>query len=69
MKISNLSSATRTSPFLFCIGMFFVALFFSVFVCSAIYYAVRTDGVSTKTQQLVQQPSGAQQPALASIIK
>ena len=27
-------------PFLFCIGMYFVALFFSIFICSAIFYAV-----------------------------
>ena len=27
-------------PFLFCVGMYFVALFFSIFICSAIFYAV-----------------------------
>ena len=27
-------------PFLFCIGMYFVALFFSIFVCSSIFYAM-----------------------------
>ncbi len=27
-------------PFLFCIGMYFVALFFSILVCSAIFNAV-----------------------------
>ena len=27
-------------PFLFCIGMYLVALFFSIFICSAIFYAV-----------------------------
>ena len=27
-------------PFLFCIGMYMVALFFSIFVCSAIFYAI-----------------------------
>jgi len=27
-------------PFLFCIGMYFVALFFSIFICSAIFYAI-----------------------------
>jgi len=25
-------------PFLFCIGMYVVALFFSIFVCSSIFY-------------------------------
>jgi len=27
-------------PFLFCIGMYIVALFFSIFICSAIFYVV-----------------------------
>jgi hypothetical protein len=27
-------------PFLFCVGMYIVALFFSIFICSAIFYAV-----------------------------
>lgn len=27
-------------PFLFCIGMYFVALFFSIFICSAVFYAI-----------------------------
>ena len=26
-------------PFFFCIGMYVVALFFSIFVCSSIFYA------------------------------
>ncbi len=26
-------------PFLFCAGMYIVALFFSIFVCSSIFYA------------------------------
>ena len=25
-------------PFLFCVGMYFVALFFSIFICSAIFH-------------------------------
>jgi hypothetical protein len=27
-------------PFLFCVGMYFVALFFSIFICSAIFHVV-----------------------------
>ncbi|MCO5235993.1 MAG: hypothetical protein M9933_06955 [Chitinophagaceae bacterium] len=29
-------------PLLFCIGMYFVVLLFSVFVCSSIYHAVKS---------------------------
>lgn len=35
-------------PFLFCVGMYFVALFFSIFICSAIFYAVNPSRPITK---------------------
>ena len=38
-------------PFLFCIGMYFVALFFSIFICSAIFYAVNPKKPVAKTDQ------------------
>lgn len=37
---STFSAIGGYQPFLFCIGMYFVALFFSIFICSAIFYAV-----------------------------
>lgn len=37
---STLSAIGGYQPFLFCLGMYFVALFFSIFICSAIFYAV-----------------------------
>jgi len=41
MKRRNtLSAIGGYQPFLFCIGMYFVALFFSIFICSAIFYAI-----------------------------
>lgn len=36
-------------PFLFCIGMYFVALFFSIFICSAIFYAINPKKPIAKT--------------------
>ena len=41
---STLSAIGGYQPFLFCIGMYFVALFFSIFICSAIFYAVNPKG-------------------------
>ena len=38
-------------PFLFCIGMYFVALFFSIFICSAIFYAVNPKKPIAKNDQ------------------
>lgn len=37
---STFSAIGGYQPFLFCIGMYFVALFFSIFICSAIFYAI-----------------------------
>jgi hypothetical protein len=37
---STFSAIGGYQPFLFCIGMYVVALFFSIFICSAIFYAV-----------------------------
>lgn len=36
---TTLAAIGGYQPFLFCIGMYFVALFFSIFICSAIFYA------------------------------
>ena len=41
---STYSAIGGYQPFLFCIGMYFVALFFSIFICSAIFYAVNPKG-------------------------
>lgn len=37
---STFSAIGGYQPFLFAIGMYFVALFFSIFICSAIFYAL-----------------------------
>jgi hypothetical protein len=36
---TTLAAIGGYQPFLFCIGMYFVALFFSIFICSAIFYS------------------------------
>ena len=46
---STFSAIGGYQPFLFCIGMYFVALFFSIFICSAIFYAVNPKGEIAKT--------------------
>ena len=40
MKRNTLSSIGGLQSFFFCLGMYFVALFFSIFVCSSIFYAL-----------------------------
>jgi hypothetical protein len=38
-------------PFFFCIGMYFVALFFSIFICSAIFYAANPKKTIAKSSK------------------
>ena len=63
MKRSTFNAIGGWQPFLFCAGMYIVALFFSIFVCSSIFYAFnarsearaaeKTAMVTTAKQQLV----------------
>jgi hypothetical protein len=46
---STLAAIGGYQPFLFCIGMYFVALFFSIFICSAIFYAINPKKSIAKT--------------------
>lgn len=48
-------------PFLFCIGMYFVALFFSIFICSAIFHVF-----NPKTSIVRKSDAPAQKTAQAS---
>ncbi len=48
MRRKTLSSIGGWQPFLFCIGMYVVALFFSIFVCSSIFYALNSRPVAGK---------------------
>ena len=47
---STLSAIGGYQSFFFCIGMYFVALFFSIFICSAIFYAINP-GTSIAKQE------------------
>ena len=47
---STFSAIGGYQPFLFCIGMYFVALFFSIFICSAIFYAINPKKAVAKTE-------------------
>lgn len=49
---STFSAIGGYQPFLFCIGMYFVALFFSIFICSAIFYAVNPKKNNIAADQL-----------------
>jgi hypothetical protein len=40
---STLSAIGGWNSFFFCVGMYFVALFFSIFVCSSIFYIANSN--------------------------
>jgi hypothetical protein len=46
---SNLSAIGGWNSFFFCVGMYFVALFFSIFVCSSIFYIVNSNKAAKGT--------------------
>ena len=46
---STLAAIGGYQPFLFCVGMYFVALLFSIFICSAIFYAINPKKSIAKT--------------------
>ncbi len=63
-RSTTLSAIGGYQPFLFCVGMYFVALFFSIFICSAIFYAVnpkknlaKENGTETNRTAMIQAPS------------
>lgn len=58
---TTLAAIGGYQPFLFCIGMYFVALFFSIFICSAIFYAFypKKSGSGHKTAATTTAPGGS----------
>ena len=59
MKRSTFNAIGGWQPLLFCVGMYVVALFFSIFVCSSIFYAVNSKSA----------PKAAEKTAVASTVK
>jgi hypothetical protein len=67
MKRNALSSIGGLQPFMFCIGMYLVALFFSIFVCSSIFYAINPKKASANKEQTASLNNS--RPVFASIQK
>lgn len=67
MKRKTIAAIGGIQPLLFCVGMYLMALFFSMFVCSSIFYAInpkKADAGMEKTAS-ISAPSGKE--VLASI--
>ena len=51
MKRSTFNAIGGWQPLLFCLGMYVVALFFSIFVCSSIFYVVNSKPASKAVEK------------------
>ncbi|HVM89318.1 MAG TPA: hypothetical protein VMT76_14105 [Puia sp.] len=67
MKTKTFSAIGGWQSFLFCVGMYIVALFFSIFVCSAVFYAANGRGSSSKSVAI--EKTGVEKEAMASVTK
>jgi hypothetical protein len=56
---TTLSAIGGWQSFLFCIGMYFVALFFSIFVCSSVFYVL--NGRTPAKDNVVEKASSSKQ--------
>jgi hypothetical protein len=65
MKRTTFNAIGGWQPFLFCIGMYVVALFFSIFVCSSIFYVLNSK--STRETAKTTVVSSAAKEQLASV--
>jgi hypothetical protein len=53
MKSKTFSAIGGWHSFLFCVGMYLVALFFSIFVCSSVFYALNMRHANAKESYVV----------------
>jgi hypothetical protein len=67
MKAKTFSAIGGWQSFMFCIGMYVVALFFSIFICSAVFYAVNSQSSSTKNVAV--EKTSTEKEAVASVAK
>lgn len=52
MKRKTIAAIGGIQPLLFCIGMYLMALFFSMFICSSIFYALNPKKVDAESSSL-----------------
>jgi hypothetical protein len=58
MKSRNFSAIGGWHSLMFCVGMYFVALFFSIFVCSSVFYALNVKSGNGKAVVMEKAVSG-----------
>ena len=66
MKTKTFSAIGGWNSFFFCIGMYVIALFFSIFVCSSVFYAINGSG-SSKSESLKNATVNSGKQVLAAV--
>ena len=61
MKRTTFNAIGGWQPFLFCAGMYVVALFFSIFVCSSIFYAFNAKSAAKSAEKTALMTAAKQQ--------
>lgn len=71
MKAKTFSAIGGWQSFMFCIGMYVVALFFSIFVCSAVFYAINGGSSSSVSKSVAAEKTApaAGKEAIASVAR
>jgi hypothetical protein len=59
MKTKTLKTVGALHPVLFFVGVYIVALFFSIFICSSLFYSCQSSARMAKEQKMPQQKSGS----------
>jgi len=67
MKRRTIASIGGIQPLLFCVGMYLAALFFSMFVCSSIFYAINPKKTGKETYMVKTETNNTGKEVLASI--
>jgi len=69
MKNRSVSPIGALHPILFFAGVYVVVLFFSIFICSALFYSCNTSdaGNYTQQEQKATEPASSNSAAIASI--
>lgn len=65
MKRKTIAAIGGIQPLLFCVGMYLMALFFSMFICSSIFYAINPKKGGAETE--LAKTSSISKDVLASI--
>jgi hypothetical protein len=52
MKPRTFSAIGGWQSLMFCVGIYFVALFFSIFICSSVFYAVNANTGNSKANNV-----------------